>query len=109
MTPRFPKQRGSLRLRTVALLGGSLFKGSFRRAASKQRPVFRLSVIRKPNISFIRVETETEIARVTLDHPTGNRINFAIREELLQAFHQVTDSKARVLVVRGTGSDFSLE
>jgi enoyl-CoA hydratase/carnithine racemase len=51
-------------------------------------------------MSFIRVETETEIAKVTLDHPTGNRINFAMREELLQAFQRVADSKARVLVVR---------
>jgi enoyl-CoA hydratase/carnithine racemase len=57
---------------------------------------------------FIRVETETEIAKVTLDHPKGNRINFAMREELLQAFQRVADSKARVLVVRGNGTDFSL-
>jgi enoyl-CoA hydratase/carnithine racemase len=54
-------------------------------------------------MSFIRVETVTEIAKVTLDHPTGNRINFAMREELLQAFQRVADSKARVLVVRGKG------
>ena len=47
---------------------------------------------------FIQVETETEIAKVTLDHPSGNRINFAMREELLQAFERVADSKARVLV-----------
>jgi enoyl-CoA hydratase/carnithine racemase len=59
-------------------------------------------------MSFILVETETEIAKVTLDHPTGNRINFAMREELLQAFRRVADSKARVLVVRGKGTDFSL-
>src|SRR5260370_16324439 len=59
-------------------------------------------------MSFIRVETETEIAKVTFDHPTGNRINFAMREELLQAFQRVADSKARVLVVRGKGTDFSL-
>ena len=59
-------------------------------------------------MSFIRVEAETEIAKVTLDHPTGNRINFAMREELLQAFQRIADSKARVLVVRGKGTDFSL-
>ncbi len=37
-------------------------------------------------MSFIRVETETEIAKVTFDHPTGNRINFAMREEPRLAF-----------------------
>jgi Enoyl-CoA hydratase/isomerase len=59
-------------------------------------------------MQFIRVETETEIAKVTLDHPNGNRINFAMREEFLQAFQRVADSKARVLVVSGKGTDFSL-
>jgi enoyl-CoA hydratase/carnithine racemase len=31
-----------------------------------------------------------------------------MREELLQTFQRVAESKARVLVVRGKGTDFSL-
>jgi enoyl-CoA hydratase/carnithine racemase len=38
----------------------------------------------------------------------GNRINFNMRAELLDAFEKVDASEARVLVVRGEGTDFSL-
>lgn len=48
------------------------------------------------------------IARITLDHPEGNHINFAMREELLDAFQKVAASNARVLIVRGEGADFCL-
>ena len=56
----------------------------------------------------IRTNIEGEIATVTLDHPRGNRINFAMRRELLEAFEQVGASRARVLIVDAKGDDFSL-
>ena len=43
-----------------------------------------------------------------LSHPVGNRINFEMRGELLDAFEQVAASDARVLVIRGEGDDFCL-
>lgn len=51
---------------------------------------------------------EGPIATITLDHPPANRINFAMREELLAAFHKVARSDARVLLIRAEGRDFSL-
>ena len=51
---------------------------------------------------------EGPIATITLDHPPGNRINFAMREELLGVFRKVAWSDARVLLIRAEGRDFSL-
>ena len=48
------------------------------------------------------------IATLTLDHPSGNRINFAMREELLACFRRVAQSDTRVLLIRAEGRDFSL-
>ena len=48
------------------------------------------------------------IASITLDHAGGNRINFEMRGELLDTFERVANSEARVLVIRGEGSDFCL-
>jgi enoyl-CoA hydratase/carnithine racemase len=48
------------------------------------------------------------IATISLDHPHGNRVNFAMREELLTAFRCVAQSEARVLMVRAEGKDFCL-
>ena len=59
-------------------------------------------------MEFIRTDIEGEIATVTLDHPIGNRINFAMRRELLEAFDHVSASTARVLIVDAKGDDFSL-
>jgi enoyl-CoA hydratase/carnithine racemase len=49
-----------------------------------------------------------DIARVTLDHPSGNRINFAMRTELLETFERIDDSPAKVVLVRAEGADFCL-
>lgn len=59
-------------------------------------------------MSFIRIDLSNRIAVVTLSHPEGNRINFEMRRELLDAFEQVAASHARVLVIRGEGDDFCL-
>jgi enoyl-CoA hydratase/carnithine racemase len=48
------------------------------------------------------------IATISLDHPQGNRINFAMREELLAAFRCVGQSDARILLIRAEGRDFCL-
>jgi enoyl-CoA hydratase/carnithine racemase len=48
------------------------------------------------------------IATVSLDHPLGNRINLAMREELLLSFRRVAQSDVRVLLIRAEGRDFSL-
>jgi enoyl-CoA hydratase/carnithine racemase len=57
-------------------------------------------------VSFLAIDGS--IATVTLDHPSGNRINFAMREELLALFRRVAQSDARVLLIRAEGRDFSL-
>jgi enoyl-CoA hydratase/carnithine racemase len=59
-------------------------------------------------MKFIHLEFEEQIATVTLDHPAGNRINFQMRAELLEAFEQVAKSDARALLIQGKGADFCL-
>jgi enoyl-CoA hydratase/carnithine racemase len=48
------------------------------------------------------------IARLSLNHPEGNRINFAMRDELLEAFKLVAGSDAHVLILEAEGEDFCL-
>jgi len=57
---------------------------------------------------FSHLDLAVPVATLTLDHSGGNRINFAMRGELLAAFEEVAASQARVLVVRGQGADFCL-
>lgn len=57
-------------------------------------------------VTFLAIDGP--IATVTLDHPLGNRINFAMREELLASFRRVAQSDVRVLLIRAEGRDFSL-
>ena len=59
-------------------------------------------------MKFIHLEFDEQIATVTLDHPAGNRINFQMRAELLEAFEQVAKSDARALLIQGKGADFCL-
>jgi enoyl-CoA hydratase/carnithine racemase len=59
-------------------------------------------------MAFTRTAIKGPIAYVTLDHPKGNRINFEMRVELRDAFGAISESDARVLVVRAEGPDFSL-
>jgi enoyl-CoA hydratase/carnithine racemase len=59
-------------------------------------------------MKFIHLEFSEQIATVTLDHPVGNRINFQMREELLEAFERVAKSKVRALLIYGEGDDFCL-
>ena len=54
-------------------------------------------------MSVIRLDLSTRAAVVTLSHPVGNRINFEMRGELLDAFEQVAASDARVLVYAAKG------
>ena len=55
---------------------------------------------------FARLEFDGPVAKVVLNHPNGNRINFAMREELHDAFELIAASKARVVIVSGQGVDF---
>jgi enoyl-CoA hydratase/carnithine racemase len=55
---------------------------------------------------FARLEFDGPVAKVVLSHPKGNRINFKMREELLDAFDLIAASKARVVIVSGEGADF---
>jgi len=57
---------------------------------------------------FAHLAIGGSIATISLDHPKGNRINFAMREELLATIRQVADSDTRVLMIRAEGDDFCL-
>jgi enoyl-CoA hydratase/carnithine racemase len=57
---------------------------------------------------FIRLDISGVVARLTLYHSEGNRINFAMREELFDAFEQVAASNAGALIVCGEVRDFCL-
>jgi enoyl-CoA hydratase/carnithine racemase len=59
-------------------------------------------------MTFVRLSLDGLVARLTLDHPQGNRINFEMRGQLRDAFKQVAASRVRVLVIQGTGADFCL-
>src|SRR5271156_811660 len=59
-------------------------------------------------MQFIHLEFNEQIATVTLDHPAGNRINFQMRQELLEAFGLVSKSDIRALLIQGKGADFCL-
>jgi enoyl-CoA hydratase/carnithine racemase len=59
-------------------------------------------------MAVVKLEILDSIAIVSLDHPVGNRINFAMRDELLKAFQRVAESSARVLLLRSEGADFCL-
>jgi enoyl-CoA hydratase/carnithine racemase len=59
-------------------------------------------------MSFTRLDVGGPVATLTLDHPGGNRINFAMRVELRDAVRLVQDSAARCLLVRGEGPNFCL-
>ena len=60
------------------------------------------------HMKFIRLAVNDAIATVTLNNPGGNRVNFQMRKEILDAFEQVAASEARVLLIKGEGSDFCL-
>jgi enoyl-CoA hydratase/carnithine racemase len=57
---------------------------------------------------FTHLTFDGATAVISLDHPQGNRINFAMRQELLTSLRSVADSTARVLLLRAEGRDFSL-
>ncbi|MFI6360853.1 enoyl-CoA hydratase/isomerase family protein [Streptomyces sp. NPDC050743] len=59
-------------------------------------------------MDYVSVVIDQEVARITLDAPPGNRINFQMREELGQAVDRVAAGTARALLVTGAGEDFCL-
>ena len=59
-------------------------------------------------MAVVKLEIQSSIATISLDHPVGNRINFAMREELLEALRRVAKSSARILLIRAEGADFCL-
>ncbi len=59
-------------------------------------------------MNVVHLHVDSAIARITIDHPVDNRINFEMREELLEAIEQVATSDARVLVIKAAGENFSL-
>jgi enoyl-CoA hydratase/carnithine racemase len=59
-------------------------------------------------LKYSHLDFVGDLARVTLDHPVGNRINFAMRAELLDTFDRVAQSEAKAVIVRAEGPDFCL-
>jgi enoyl-CoA hydratase/carnithine racemase len=59
-------------------------------------------------MNVVHLQVDSAIAQITLDHPVNNRINFQMRQELLEAIEQVATSDARVLVIKAAGENFSL-
>jgi enoyl-CoA hydratase/carnithine racemase len=59
-------------------------------------------------MNVVHLQVDSAIARITIDHPVDNRINFEVRQELLEAIEQVATSDARVLVIKAAGENFSL-
>jgi enoyl-CoA hydratase/carnithine racemase len=59
-------------------------------------------------MNVVHLQVDSGIAQITLDHPANNRINFPMRQELLEAIEQVATSDARVLVIKAAGENFSL-
>lgn len=57
-------------------------------------------------MSQVHVERRGAVATLTIDHAPGNRIDFAMREDVLAAVERVAADDARVLLVRGAGPDF---
>ncbi|MFK3669386.1 enoyl-CoA hydratase/isomerase family protein [Leifsonia aquatica] len=58
--------------------------------------------------SAVYLTFDGEAALITLDRPGGNRIDFAMREQILQSVRAVAASGARVLIVQAIGPDFCL-
>jgi enoyl-CoA hydratase/carnithine racemase len=59
-------------------------------------------------VSVVRLELEGPLAVVSLARSGGNRISFAMRNELHTAINRVDDSDARALLIRADGPDFCL-
>jgi enoyl-CoA hydratase/carnithine racemase len=54
----------------------------------------------------IQLVLHNEVARLTLQNSPGNRIDFAMRQELRDAVLQISASDAKVALVQGAGADF---
>src|SRR5258708_29031036 len=63
---------------------------------------------RSNTMNVVHLHVDSAIARITIDHPINNRINFEMRQELLEAIEQVATSDARVLGIKAAGGNFSL-
>lgn len=59
-------------------------------------------------MNFVGLTLDGSVATITLRHPAGNRINFQMRQEILDAVEHVAASQARVLLVKGDGDNFCL-
>jgi 2-(1,2-epoxy-1,2-dihydrophenyl)acetyl-CoA isomerase len=59
-------------------------------------------------MKYVSVAFDDAIARIAIDAPPGNRINFQMRRELEEAVDLVTASEARVLLITGAGKAFCL-
>lgn len=59
-------------------------------------------------MSVVRLDFEGHLAVVSLARAGGNRISFAMRNDLLSAISRVTDSEARAVLIRADGPDFCL-
>jgi enoyl-CoA hydratase/carnithine racemase len=85
-----------------------MYQSNLLKTGSPNSPPKSERISNKVYMPTIKLQLEGSIAKLSLNHPTGNRINFAMREELLNAFETVAASEARVLIVRGEGEDFCL-
>src|SRR5258708_30796767 len=76
--------------------------------AVQKRASGKVTQQRSNTMNVVHLHVDSAIARITIDHPVDNRINFEMREELLEAIEQVAASDARVLVIKAAGENFSL-
>src|SRR5260370_32605272 len=76
--------------------------------AVQKRASGKVTQQRSNTMNVVHLQFDSAIARITIDHPVDNRINFEMREELLEAIEQVATSDARGLVYKAAGENLSL-
>src|SRR5258708_35495536 len=56
---------------------------------------------RSNTMNVVHLQVDSAIARITIDHPVDNRINFEMRRELREANEQLGTRDARALWMHG--------
>jgi 2-(1,2-epoxy-1,2-dihydrophenyl)acetyl-CoA isomerase len=63
----------------------------------------------RPLMNTVTVEQQERVATITLDRPgRRNGVTVEMCEELFEALQRVSESEARVVILRGAGDDFSV-
>src|SRR5260370_41178859 len=76
--------------------------------AVQKRASGKVTQQRSNTMNVVHLQFDSAIARITIDHPVDNRINFEMRGELLEAIEQVANSDALVLLLKATGESVAL-